>query len=121
MTAARTGSLPTVSLLLSRGAHVDAKDERRGQTALMWAAAEGHAPVVRALLAAGADVHTHLSSGFTPLLFAVREGRLDVVRALVECGSRRQRSHSRRMDPGRAGVATAAACRPRARRRCCWP
>ena len=41
MTAARTGSLETVKALLSRGAAVDAKDENRGQTALMWAAAEG--------------------------------------------------------------------------------
>ena len=31
------------------------KDERRGQTALMWAAAEGHADVVEALIEAGAD------------------------------------------------------------------
>ena len=41
----------------------------------MWAAAEGHAAVVQALIAAGADVRTRLPSGFTPLLFAVREGR----------------------------------------------
>ena len=88
MTAARTGSLADrKSLLLSRGAHVDAKDERRGQTALMWAAAEGHAAVVRALLDAGADLHARLSSGFTPLLFAVREGRLDVVRVLLNAGA----------------------------------
>ena len=46
MTAARTGSLASVKALLSRGAAVDGKDEARGQTALMWAAAEGHADVV---------------------------------------------------------------------------
>src|SRR5262245_16153956 len=42
MTAARTGSGDVVKLLLARGAHIDARDDRRGQTALMWAAAEGH-------------------------------------------------------------------------------
>ena len=46
MTAARTGTLPVVKALLSHGAVVDSKDERRGQTALIWAAADGHAAVV---------------------------------------------------------------------------
>jgi ankyrin repeat protein len=87
MTAARTGKLPAVKALLSHGAKVDAKDDRRGQTALMWAAAEGHAPVVQALIDAGADFKTRLASGFSPLLFAVREGRLDVVRVLLKAGA----------------------------------
>lgn len=86
MTAARTGSLESVKALLSRGAAVDAKDENRGQTALMWAAAEGHAAVVQELIAAKADFRTRLPSGFTPLMFAVREGRLGVVRVLLEAG-----------------------------------
>jgi uncharacterized protein len=87
MTAARTGSLESVKALLSHGAAVDAKDENRGQTALMWAAAEGHAAVVQELIAAKADFRTRLPSGFTPLLFAVREGRLPVVRMLLEAGA----------------------------------
>ena len=87
MTAARVGSLASVKVLLARGAAVDAKDERRGQTALMWAAAEGHADVVQTLVELGADVHLRLSSGFTPLLFAVREGRSAVVRVLLKAGS----------------------------------
>lgn len=87
MTAARTGTLGAVRALLSHGARVDAKDERRGQTALMWAAAEGHAPVVQGLIEAGADVATRLPSGLTPLLLAVREGRSDVVRVLLKSGA----------------------------------
>ena len=74
-------------MLLERGAAVDAKDAARGQTALMWAAAEGHAEVVRALLAAGADLRARVPSGMTALLFAVREGRLDVVRVLLAAGA----------------------------------
>jgi len=87
MTAARTGALAAVKTLLSHGATVDSKDDRRGQTALMWAAAEGHADVVQALIDAGADYRIRLASGFTPLLFAVREGRIDVVRVLLKAGA----------------------------------
>ena len=53
----------------------------------MWAAAEGHAEVVEALLEAGADFRTPLPSGFTPLLFAVREGRTHVARILLKAGA----------------------------------
>ena len=87
MTAARTGALASVKALVSRGASVDSKDDRRGQTALMWAAAEGHAAVVQALIDADADFRTRVPSGFTPLLFAVREGRIDVVRVLLKAGA----------------------------------
>jgi ankyrin repeat protein len=87
MTAARTGALTSVKALVSRGASVNSKDERRGQTALMWAAAEGHADVVQALIDADADFGTRVPSGFTPLLFAVREGRIGVVRVLLKAGA----------------------------------
>jgi ankyrin repeat protein len=87
MTAARVGSVACVKALLARAADVHAMDERRGQTALMWAAAEGHANVVELLIELGADVRTRLASGFTPLLFAVREGHTDVVRILLKAGA----------------------------------
>jgi ankyrin repeat protein len=87
MTAARTGTLASVKALLARGASVDSKDERRGQTALMWAVAEGHASVVQELIAAGADFRARLTSGFTPLLLAAREGRIDVARVLLKSGA----------------------------------
>lgn len=87
MTAARTGKIGPVKALLARGAAVDSKEERRGQTALMWAAAEGHADVVQGLIDAGADSRTRLPSGFTPLLFAVREGRISVAEVLLKAGA----------------------------------
>jgi ankyrin repeat protein len=66
---------------------VNAK-ERRGQTALMWAAAEGHTEVVELLIQAGGDIHATLpDSGFTALFFAAREGRTDVVRTLLKAGA----------------------------------
>ena len=38
----------------------------------MWAAAEGHVPVVELLVEFGADFRMRSNGGFTPLLFAVR-------------------------------------------------
>src|SRR5947209_3189345 len=60
MTAARVGSLASVKALIARGANVHSKDDRRGQDALMWAAAEGHAKVVELLIEVGADFRTRL-------------------------------------------------------------
>jgi ankyrin repeat protein len=99
MTASRTGTLTAVKALISHRATVDSKDDRRGQTALMWAAAEGHAAVVQALIDADADFRTRVPSGFTPLLFAVREGSLDVVRVLLKAGA--DVNETIPIDPGR--------------------
>jgi ankyrin repeat protein len=87
MTAARTGSGAVVKLLLAKGARIDAHDDRRNQTALMWAAAEGHAAIVQDFVEAGADFRLRTPSGFNALLFAVREGRTDTVRVLLRAGA----------------------------------
>ncbi|MYH31893.1 MAG: hypothetical protein F4137_24330 [Acidobacteria bacterium] len=89
MVAARTGVVDSVEALLRHGAGdgIDAREGWRGQTALMWAAAEGHAPVVPPLVAAGADVDARSDGGFTPLAFAVRAGHGGTVEALVKAGA----------------------------------
>ncbi len=70
------------------GAAVNAADTLQDQTALMWAAVEGHADIVSALLAAGADPNRgariaalkkrenadHPTGGLTALMFAARNG-----------------------------------------------
>src|SRR4029077_18507369 len=83
----RTGKAGAVTALLAHGADVNAKESWRGQTALMWAAAEGHVDVIRALLAHGADMHARSNGGFTPLLFAVREGKIAAVKTFLEAGA----------------------------------
>jgi ankyrin repeat protein len=98
MTASRTGRLAPVLALLAHGAKVDARDERH-QTALMWAAADGHVAAVDALLQAGADFRTPLASGFTPFFFAIREGRSAVVFRLLKEGA----SANEIMRPQRVG------------------
>jgi len=98
MTAARTGVVAAVRVLLGRGADPNASEAAKGQTALMWAAAENNADVVHALAEAGADVHARSNTtldltpnepgdkGFTALLFAARAGQIDAARTLLEAG-----------------------------------
>ena len=50
MIAANAGSVEAVKQLIARGADVNAAESRKGQTALMWAAAEGHPDVVQVLI-----------------------------------------------------------------------
>ncbi len=57
LTCARTGNVGTVELLLAHGANPNITDGWKGQTAVMWAAAEDHVAVIETLLAHGADVN----------------------------------------------------------------
>ena len=77
----------------------------RGQTALMWAAAEDHAAVIRALIARGADVKARSNAGFTASLFAAREGRIAAVDALLAAGADMNESLPVRRRPQAAGQA----------------
>lgn len=109
MTCTRTGTLEGVKTLAENKADVSAKESRRGQTALMWAIAEGFPEIARYLIEQGADIHaqshrlegftpkvyqTYYSTleissrgGFTPLLFAASVGDLASARLLVERGA----------------------------------
>ncbi len=99
MTAARTGVVEAVQVLLARGADPNASESSKAQTALMWAAANDNADVVRALVEAGAAVHARSNTsldltpnepgdkGFTALLFAARAGQIEATRALLEAGA----------------------------------
>ena len=87
MTCARTGSVEAVRGLLAYGADAAAVDAWHGQTALMWAAGEGHADVARVLIEHGADVDARSKGGFTALLIAVREDVPALVGHLVAAGA----------------------------------
>ena len=116
LTAAHTGDPQVMALMLAHGGDANASEPRRGQTALMWAAAEGHADVVKLLIQAAADVHarTHAeapgpgdrmsqyrrrpsdfprpassiaANEFTALLFAARGGDVASLRHLLDAGA----------------------------------
>jgi ankyrin repeat protein len=86
MTCAGSGSAEAVRALIARGAEVNVTEPRQNQTALMWAAAEGHGHVVRTLIEHKADLQARTKKGFTALHFAAREGRLDIARLLLAAG-----------------------------------
>jgi ankyrin repeat protein len=108
MTAARSGSVDAVRRLLTRGANANVAEPWFGETALMWAASENHAPVVRLLVESGGAVNARSKvieapvlefprsggpnmplprGGWTALMFAAREGSIDAARALAESGA----------------------------------
>src|SRR5271168_1450866 len=74
MTCAKTGSADAVRMLVEYGAAVNAKEPTQNQTALMWAAAQRHADVVKAFIDAHADLTANTKQGFTPIHFAARVG-----------------------------------------------
>lgn len=86
MTCAGSGSAEAAQILIARGADVNAREPRQNQTALMWAAAEGHVDVVRTLIEHKADLQAHTRKGFTALHFAARDGHRDIARLLLAAG-----------------------------------
>jgi uncharacterized protein len=106
MVVARTSRVDAAQALLRRGAKVDAVEQWRGQTALMWAAAESQPAMVKLLVEAGADVNARSkvnnwqrqvtaepraiyrpAGGLTPLLYSAREGCIDCAKYLAAAGA----------------------------------
>jgi ankyrin repeat protein len=86
MHAARAGNVDAVNMLLLAGAQANARESWNGQSAIQWAAAEGHGAVVEALIAGGADIRQRSNAGTTPFMFAVRKGDVRSVKALLAAG-----------------------------------
>lgn len=81
--------LPVVALLLRHGADVNATDTKQHWTALHFASRDRQAPIVAALLEAGASVEVADSFGNTPLWRAVM-GKVvgpEVVKHLLAAGA----------------------------------
>lgn len=105
-TCARSGKVEAAKMLIARGASIDAPESWRGQTPMMWAAAQGHPQMIAMLAEAGADVNARSAvvqwdrqrtqeprekwlppGGLTPLLFAARQGCVDCIGVLLKAGA----------------------------------
>ena len=103
LAVARTGNVKAAELLIKHGAKIDARERFGGQTALMWATARRHPPMMQFLISNGADVNArstardyqrHVqaegrpknldSGGFTPLMYAARENCQACVKVLLD-------------------------------------
>jgi len=106
MIVSRSGNLEAARHLVAAGADVNAVEQWRGQTALMWAAAQHQPAMVKFLLEAGADPDAQSlpndwerqvtaeprmkvlpAGGMTPLLYAAREGCTECTSLLIEGGA----------------------------------
>lgn len=86
--AAFFGEMPTVELLLERGAPVNAAAQNPSQVMpLHSAVALNHHAVVERLVAAGADVNARQQGGWTPLQGAAHNGQQETVRFLLDHGA----------------------------------
>ncbi len=106
MVLARTPNIEAVKLLIKQGADVNAVEKWRGQTALMWAAAQKQPAMVQLLIDEGANLNARslpnnwerqvsaeprmkiLPPGqMSALHYAAREGCTDCVAALIKAGA----------------------------------
>ncbi len=76
------GDIATVKKLLVEGA--DVEGIWRSCTGLMWAAAEGHLPIVELLLSVGANVNARNEVDYTAVLYAAESDHRDIVLKLLE-------------------------------------
>ncbi len=76
----------SLATLLSTGVSINTADGD-GDTALMEAAGDGNAEVVRLLIKHGANVNAADEDGETALMMAADEGHTEVVRLLIKAGA----------------------------------
>ena len=72
---------------MKAGANVNAANNRYGAPPLMLASQNGHAEVVKLLLAAGANVNATANNGSTSLMAASSNGHVDVIQLLKAAGA----------------------------------
>jgi ankyrin repeat protein len=78
---------------------------REGNTALHWAAYNGHLPVVKLLIAAGADMWIKNAAGHLAMFEAERADKSDVVQYLLEAGGEKVEEGGSEAQPSAEEVA----------------
>ena len=87
MDAASRNLKESVQILLNAGAEIDARAKATGNSALIFAAIEGHTNIVQMLLDQNADIEVRNNNGESALMLAAARGRTDVVRFLLQRGA----------------------------------
>ena len=118
MAVARAGKVEAARVLVEAGADVNARETFGGQSAVMWAAAQQQAEMVKFLASKGAELDARgvvrqwerkviteprpkdmNKGGFTPLLYAAREGCVDCIRHLLAAGANPDLEDPERLTP----------------------
>ena len=82
----KSGNVGKVEEAIKDGANVNAKDND-GNTALMWAAYNGHTERVKLLIEHGANINAKDNDGETALMQAAFYGYIEIVKLLLEYGA----------------------------------
>ena len=85
--AVMNNNLDEVLEALNNGADASAINMMTGQSALIYAANNGNAPIVNLLLENGANVNDQDDEGNTPLMIASERGHQETVKLLIESGA----------------------------------
>jgi len=87
LVAADEGDVEMVRTLLDKGADLEVRARRGGETVLMIAAARGYVDVAKILVENGADVYATSGAGLTALMVAARARQAQMVRYLLDKGA----------------------------------
>jgi uncharacterized protein len=82
------GDLPIVEYLLAKGANVNARDTESNETALTNAVKQRHTAIVKALIAAKADVSLRDKFDFNAFTTAVAGGDQEIAGMLLDAGAK---------------------------------
>ena len=87
LTLCKSGDAKKVEKAIVNGVNVNAKEDRYGWTALMYAANYGHTETTKLLLKHGTDINAKNNIGWTSLMLAASNGHTETAELLLKHGA----------------------------------